>query len=52
VGALKDSGHREGLREVEESGDHGGGHDTGVEALKGGGPQRGGSAAALPHSGE
>jgi hypothetical protein len=37
-----------------ECGDHGGGHDIGVEveAPEGGGPWRGGSTAALPHSNE
>jgi hypothetical protein len=33
-------------------GEHGGGHDIGAEALEGGGPRRGGSAAALPYSSE
>jgi hypothetical protein len=33
-------------------GKHGGGHDISAEALEGGGPRRGGSAAALPHSSE
>jgi hypothetical protein len=33
-------------------GEHEGGHDTGTEALEGGGPRRDGSVAALPHSGE
>jgi hypothetical protein len=33
-----------------ECGEHERGHGTGAEALEGGGPRRGGLAAALPHS--